>query len=347
MKKFNSLMRLLLFAALSFFIISSCNKNNKQDNTAQTATIDALPSWNDTPTKQAIISFVEQVTNKSSSNFVPPAERIATFDNDGTLWSEQPMIFQTLFIIERLMALAPQHPEWTSKEPFASVLKGDDKFTMSLNINSLDVVAELVKATQSGISPEEFEKIVAEWVVKAKHPTTNRLLTEMVFQPMLELLDYLRANEFKIYIVSGGSCDFMRAFSEKIYNIPPEQVIGTTLNTMFEYINDKPVITTLPELNFVTAGKGKPLAIQSRIGRRPIASFGNSDNDLPMLQWTAGGDGARFCLYVHHTDSTREWAYDRESLDPFDKGLDEARAKGWTIADMKNDWKIIHPFEKK
>jgi hypothetical protein len=311
-------------------------------NTAFAA--DPLPSWNDTAHKKAIVNFVEEVTKEGSPNFVPPAERIATFDNDGTLWTEQPLAFQGYFIFDRIKALAPQHPEWISKEPFASVLKGDMKSALAGGDHAL---LEMFIATQSGITTDEFEKLVTDWIATARHPKTKRLYTEMVYQPMLELLAYLRANGFKTYIVSGGSIDFMRPWSEKVYGIPPEQVIGSSIKTKFELRSGIPVLVGMPELNFIDAGNGKPVGIQSHIGRRPIASSGNSDNDLPMMQWTAAGSGARFCLYVHHTDAEREWAYDRKSIDPFDKGLDEALAKGWTVVDMKNDWKIIYPFEKK
>lgn len=340
----------LLLIGFTLFTIGSYQYSaSAKQGTSTTNTIiasDVLPSWNNTPIKKNIINFVMQVTNPNSPDYVPPAERIATFDNDGTLWAEQPMAFQIFFIVDRIKALAPQHPEWKTKEPFASLLKGTDKTSNPININSLSSVMELMKATQAGISPEEFVKIAAEWLATAKHPTTNRLFTDMVYQPMLELLDYLRANEFKIYIVSGGSCDFIRAFSEKTYGVPPEQVIGSSLKTTFEINNGKPVIMSMPELNFSAAGNNKPIAIQDIIGRRPVASFGNSDNDQPMLQWTGAGAGARFCLYVHHTDAEREWSYDRVSADRFDKGLDEAVAKGWAIVDMKNDWKIIYPYEK-
>ncbi|MGA3086768.1 MAG: HAD family hydrolase [Thermodesulfobacteriota bacterium] len=305
---------------------------------------DLLPSWNDTAPKQAIIAFVEEATKPDSRNFVPVEERIATFDNDGTLWTEQPLPFQCYFLFDRIKALAPQHPEWISKDPFASVLKGDMNSALAGGMSAL---TEMIIATQSGITTDEFEKLVTDWITTARHPQTKRLFTEMVFQPMLELLAYLRANGFKTYLVSGGSSDFMRPWVEKVYGIVPEQVIGSSLKTNFELRNGIPVILSMPELNFISAGNGKPVGIQSHVGRRQIASFGNSDNDLPMMQWTAAGSKARFCLYVHHTDAEREWAYDRKSSDPFDKGLDEALAKGWTVVDMKNDWKIIYPFEKK
>jgi hypothetical protein len=312
-------------------------------NTAFAA--DPLPSWNDTTPKQAIIAFVEKVTTPDSRGFVPVEERIATFDNDGTLWSEQPMYFQYYFVIDRIKALAPQHPEWINKEPFASVLKGDLKSALA---GGDCAFVEMCMATQSGMTTDEYEKVVKDWIATARHPKTKWLYTEMVYQPMLELLTYLRANGFKTYIVSGGGIEFMRPWSEKVYGIPPEQVIGSTFKTTFEFRNGIPVIMGIAKLDFIDDGPGKPISIQSRIGRRPIASFGNSDGDLQMMQWTAAGSGPRFCLYVHHTDAKREWAYDRKSdIGHFDKGLDEALAKGWTVVDMEKDWKIIHPFENK
>jgi hypothetical protein len=305
---------------------------------------DPLPSWNDTAPKKAIVAFVEQVTKEGSPNFVPPDERIATFDNDGTLWSEQPLVFQLYFISDRIKVLASGHPEWKSKEPFASVLKGDMNSVLAGGYQAL---LEMMIATQSGITTDEFEKRVTEWISTARHPETKRLYTEMVYQPMLELLGYLRANRFKTYIVSGGSIDFMRPWSEKVYGVVPEQVIGSSIKMKFEFLSGKPALVGMSELNLFTAGNGKPVGIQSHIGRRPIASFGNSDNDLSMMQWTAAGLGARFCLFVNHTDAQREWAYDRKSSDPFDKGLDEALAKGWTVVNMKDDWKTIYTLEKK
>lgn len=308
------------------------------------AAVDPLPSWNNTAPKQAIVAFVEEVTKPGSPSFVPVEERIATFDNDGTLWTEQPIFSQYIFISDRVKALAPQHPEWISQEPFASILNDDTKSAFDGGDEAL--LAMLV-ATQSGITTDEYAELVTDWIATARDPKTNRLYTERVFQPMLELIAYLHANEFKTYIVSGGSGDFIRPWSEKVYGIPPEQVIGSSLKTEFELRSGIPVLVGMPELLLVTTGDGKPEGIQSFIGRRPIASFGNSDNDLPMMQWTAAGSGARFCLYVHHTDAEREWAYDRESIDPFDKALDEALANGWTVVNMKDDWNVIYSFEKK
>ncbi|MCW1924464.1 haloacid dehalogenase-like hydrolase [Luteolibacter arcticus] len=302
---------------------------------------DGLPSWNDGKAKQSIVAFVEKVTKEGSPDFVTPAERIATFDNDGTLWAEQPMYFQILFALDRVKVLAPQHPEWKDKEPFASLLKGDLKGALAGGEKAL---MEIVGVTHSGLTTEEFEKIVKDWIATAKNPATKRPLTEMVYQPMLELLAYLRANDFKTFIVSGGGVEFMRVFAEQVYGIPPEQVIGSSGKLKFELRDGKPVLIKLPAIDFIDDKDGKPVGIQQHIGRRPIAAFGNSDGDLQMLQWTAAGPGARFCLYVHHTDAEREFAYDRKShIGTLDKGLDEAAAKGWTVASMKDDWKTIFP----
>ncbi len=304
---------------------------------------DPLPSWNDGPARKAIVAFVEQVTKEGSPDFVPTAERIATFDNDGTLWAEQPMYFQFFFALDRVKVLAPQHPEWKTKEPFASLLKGDVKGALA---GGEKAMLEIVMATHAGMTTEEFEQIVKDWAATAKHPTTKRLYTEMVYQPMLEVLAYLRANGFKTFIVSGGGIEFMRPWTEKVYGIPPEQVIGSSIKTKFELRDGKPVLVRLPALNFIDDKTGKPVGINEHIGRRPIAAFGNSDGDLQMLQWTTGGAGPSFALLVHHTDSVREWAYDRTSfIGRLDKALDEARAKSWTVVDMKNDWKRVFAFE--
>ncbi len=312
---------------------------------ATAQTVDSLPSWNDGKAKQSIIAFVEQVTKAGSPGFVPPAERIAVFDNDGTLWAEQPMYFQVLFALDRVKALAPQHPEWKDKEPFASLLKNDVKGAM---VDGMKSVVEIIMATHAGMTTAEFETILSDWIATARHPTTKRPYTEMVYQPMLELLDYLRANGFKTFIVSGGGIEFMRPWSEKVYGIPPEQVIGSSIKVKYEMREGTPVLVRLPELDFFDDKEGKPVAIHQQIGRRPIAAFGNSDGDLQMLQWTTAGQGLRFALYVHHTDAEREWAYDRKSsMGRLDKGLDEAQAKGWTVVDMQQDWKVIYPHEKR
>jgi phosphoglycolate phosphatase-like HAD superfamily hydrolase len=308
------------------------------------AKVEPLPSWNDGPVKQAIIQFVAKVTKKGGPDYVAPAERIATFDNDGTLWAEQPLYFQFLFALARVKALAPQHPEWKEKEPFASLLKGDEKAALA---GGEKAIAEIVMATHAGITTAEFDTIVKEWLAAAKHPKFQRPYTSLVYQPMLELLAYLRANGFKTFIVSGGGVEFMRTFTEKVYGIPPEQVVGSTGQLKFELRDGKPVLLKLPAIDLVDDGPGKPVGIQRLIGRRPIFAFGNSDGDLQMLQWTAAGAGARFMGLVHHTDAQREWAYDREShVGRLDKALDEAKTRSWTVVDMKQDWKRVFPFEK-
>jgi phosphoglycolate phosphatase-like HAD superfamily hydrolase len=306
---------------------------------------DPLPSWNDGKAKQSIVEFVAKVTKEGSSDFVPVAERIATFDNDGTLWAEQPIYFQLLFAIERAKELAPQHPEWKTKEPFASLLKGDPKGVLA---GGEKTIFQVIVATHTGMSTEAFEQIVTDWIATAKHPKTGRLLTEMIYQPMVELLAYLRANGFKTFIVSGGGIEFMRPWTEKTYGVPPEQVVGSSVKTKYEMREkSKPVLMRLPEMNFIDDKTGKPIGINEHIGRRPIAAFGNSDGDQQMLEWTTAGNGARFALIVHHDDAEREWAYDRKSpIGTLDKAWDEAVAKGWTVVSMKDDWKQIFPFEK-
>ncbi len=308
---------------------------------AMAQTIDPLPSWNDGQAKQSIIDFVATVTRKGSPDFVPPAKRIAAFDNDGTLWAEQPMYFQLLFALDRVKTLAPNHPEWKKQEPFASLLKGDVKKALAGGERG---ILEILMATHAGNTTEEFEKIVSNWIATAKHPKTGKSYTDMVYQPMLEVLAYLRANGFKTYIVSGGGIEFIRPWSEQVYGIPPEQVIGSSIKTKFELRDGNPVLVRLPEINFIDDGAGKPVGINQHIGHRPIAAFGNSDGDLQMLKWTTAGKGPRFALYVHHTDAEREWAYDRNSnIGRLDKGLDEAATKGWTVVDMRSDWKNIYP----
>ncbi len=308
-----------------------------------TMTKDPLPSWNDGPNKKAILDFVTSITTIGSAEFVPQEERIATFDNDGTLWSEQPMYFQLVFALDRVKALAAQHPEWRQKQPFKAALEGDLKTVFSSGEHGL---IELIMGTHTGMTTEDFAQVVKDWLATAKHPRLNRPYTECVFQPMLELLAYLRANGFKTFIVSGGGIEFMRPWTENVYGIPPEQVIGSSVKTKFEMRDGKPVLVRLPELNFIDDKAGKPVGINQHIGRRPIAAFGNSDGDLQMLQWAAGGDGPNLIVYIHHTDAEREWAYDREShIGRLDKGLDEANTKGWMVVDMKKDWKVIYPSQ--
>jgi phosphoserine phosphatase len=300
---------------------------------------DPLPSWNETETKRAIVAFVEDVTEEASAGFVPREHRIATFDNDGTLWAEQPMYFQLAFSLDRVEALASEHPEWETQEPFASVLRGDMKSVLASGEEGL---VELIMATHSGMTTEEFGRAVEEWLATARHPTTGRPYTDMVYQPMLELLAYLRANGFKTFIVSGGGLEFMRPWTERVYGIPPEQVVGSRIETKLELRDGEPVLVRLPQLSFIDDKAGKPVGIHQHIGRRPIAAFGNSDGDFEMLQWTAAGPGPRFCLLVHHTDGEREWAYDRDShIGRLHKGLDEAVGRGWVLVDMAEDWNTV------
>jgi phosphoglycolate phosphatase-like HAD superfamily hydrolase len=311
--------------------------------TVAAAQDDPLPSWNDGAAKQAIVDFVAAVTTEGGPEFVAAPERIAVFDNDGTLWAEQPAYFQLLFALDRVKALAPEHPEWKDKEPFASLLKGDIKAALA---GGEHAIGEIVAATHSGMTTDAFATVVAEWLATAKHPTRDRPYTTMVYQPMLELLAYLRDNGFATYIVSGGGIDFIRVFSDGSYGIPPEQVVGSSGKLKFEIVDGAPELLKLPELNFIDDGPGKPVGIQMHIGRKPIAAFGNSDGDLEMLQYTCIPEGPSFCLYVHHTDAEREWAYDRDShIGRLDKGLGEAAARGWTVVDMKNDWATVFPAE--
>jgi phosphoglycolate phosphatase-like HAD superfamily hydrolase len=308
---------------------------------AASAADEPLPSWQDGPAKRAIVDFVARVTARGRPDFVPEPERIATFDNDGTLWAEQPMYIQMAFVLDRVKALAPQHPEWKEKQPFRAVLEGDLK---ALAASGEKGLIEVGMATHAGMTTEEFEQIVTDWLAVAKHPRFNRPYTECIYQPMVELLAYLRANGFKTYIVSGGGIEFMRPWTEKVYGIPPEQVIGSTIKTKFEVRDGKPVLMRLPEIDFIDDREGKPVSINKFIGRRPILAFGNSDGDQQMLQWTAAGSGARFMGLVHHTDAEREYAYDRTShFGRLDKALDEAKARGWTVVSMKDEWKTIFP----
>ncbi len=307
-------------------------------------TSDALPSWNDGPTKQALLKFVADTTREGAPGFVPRAERIAVFDNDGTLWSEQPMYFQVAYALVRVKAMAPAHPEWKTTQPFKAALEND---AHALAAAGSEGLIRIVLATHTGMTTEEFSKATAEWIATARHPRFNRPYTELVYQPMLELLNLLRANGFKTFIVSGGTVEFMRVWAERVYGIPPEQVIGTTFVTRYEMrANGVPVLVRDPKLAFNDDGPGKPVAIQNVIGRRPLLAFGNSDGDHQMLQWSAAGSGVRLMGLVHHTDADREWAYDRKShVGRLDKALDEALAKGWTVVDMKRDWKRVYPFE--
>lgn len=302
---------------------------------------DPLPSWHQGAAKVAIVQFVEKVTNAESESFVPESERIAVFDNDGCLWSEKPVYFQALFIADRIKTLAPQHPEWKTTEPFASVLRGDLGAAFAGGEHAL---LEMAMATHAGMTTDEFTEIVTDWITTSRHPVTGKRYTEMVYQPMLELLAYLRANGFKTFIVSGGGIEFMRPWTERVYGVPPEQVVGSSIRTKFEMRDGKPVLLRIPELSFIDDKEGKPVGIHSHIGRRPIAAFGNSDGDLQMLQWTTAGEGARFGMIVHHTDADREYAYDKDSpVGRLDEGLREAATHGWTVVDMRMDWAHVYP----
>src|SRR5262245_50990760 len=309
--------------------------------TAQPARAQSLPSWNDGPSRQAIQAFVQRVTTPGTADFVPPEQRIAVFDNDGTLWAEQPMYFQLAFMLDRVKALAPQHPEWQQSEPFRSILAGDVKTALAGGQQALQA---LVGATHGGTTTDEFDRVVRDWVATSKHPKLQRRYVECVYQPMLEVLALLRSTGFRTWIVSGGGSDFMRPWTEAVYGIPPEQVIGSSVKTKFELRDGKPVLVKLPEVGSVDDGPGKPVNIELHIGRRPILAFGNSDGDLQMLQWTAAGTGPHLCALVHHTDAEREWAYDREShIGKLDKALDQAKQDGWTVVDMKSEWRTVFP----
>jgi hypothetical protein len=331
-----------LFFASALLASAACDQGtpstsaNAAGANRMTPAADPLPSWNDGATKKSILSFVEKVTTPGSPDFVPAAERIATFDNDGTLWAEKPLYSQLFFAIDRVKELAPQHPDWTTKEPFASILKGDTKAAFAGGEKS---AVEIVMATHAGMTTAQFEKIVKDWIATARHPGTNRLYTEMVYQPMLELLAFLRANDFKTFIVSGGGIEFMRPWTERVYGVPPEQVVGSSIKTKWEMHDGGPVLVRLAQVDFIDDKTGKPVGINSHIGRRPIAAFGNSDGDLQMLEWTTAGAGARFALLVHHTDGEREYAYDTGA----ETALSAAQQNGWTVVDMESDWKEIYP----
>ena len=311
---------------------------------AQPAT-DALPSWNEGPVKQSILDFVARVTTEGSPDFVPAPERIATFDNDGTLWTEQPFYFQLAFAIDRVKALAPRHPEWKAKAPFNALLSNDAHKLAQLDKKGL---LEIVAAAHTGVSTDEFTRAVVDWTRTARHPRFDRPYTELVFQPMLELLAHLRGSGFKTFVVSGGGIEFMRPWMEKVYGIPPEQIVGSSGAVTFEIGADgKPRLLKQPKIEFIDDGAGKPVGINRFIGRWPVLAVGNSDGDLQMLQYTAGGNGPRLAVYIHPDDAEREFAYDRtDRLAKLDKGLDEANAKGWVLVSMKRDWNAIFPPEK-
>ncbi len=338
MSRRTSLSTLALLPAVSGSLLSATAM-------AQSATAgDPLPSWNDGATKKSITDFVSRATKSGGPDYVAPEARVATFDNDGTLWAEQPMYFQLAFIVDRVRTLAPQHPEWNTAQPFKAILEND---LAALSPADVKGMVELVSATHSGMTTDEFTKIVTNWIATARHSRFKRPYTELIYQPMVELLRYLRANGFKTFIVSGGGIEFMRPWVDKAYGIPPEQVVGSSGVTKFQIGPDgKPELMKEPGIEFVNDGPGKPVGINRFIGRRPLFAFGNSDGDLEMLQWTAASGGARFMGLVHHTDAEREFAYDRKSsFGRLDKALDAARAKGWCVVDMKTDWRRVFPFE--
>jgi hypothetical protein len=339
-------MKKLATLVLLVILSSACKQAGQAEDPAtepELTVSDPLPSWNETATKEAIINYVTSVTTEGSPEFIPVSERVATFDNDGNLWSEQPAYFQLFFALDRVKALAPEHPEWQKEQPYKSVLENDMKTLLSFGEHGL---LEIVMASHTGNTVEEFEAIVKDWLATAKHPRFDRPYTDLVFQPMLELLQYLRNNDFKTFIVSGGGIEFMRPWVEGVYGIPKDQVVGSSVKTEFVMKDGKADIIRLPALDFIDDKAGKPVGINRFIGRKPVFASGNSDGDLQMLQWTDSNDYPSFQLYLHHTDAEREWAYDRESsIGRLDKGLDEANEKGWTVIDMKNDWKVIYPFE--
>lgn len=323
---------ILTFFALTLMILSSVTASQPQD---------PLPSWNDGPNKQAIIEFVTKTTDQNQASFIPPTRRIATFDNDGTLWSEQPLYFQAIYIFDRIRELAPEHPEWQQKEPYASVLKGDSKSALA---GGKQALLEMVMGTHAGVTASEFSESVADWLASARHSGSGKPYTAMVYKPMLELLDYLRDNDFKVFIVSGGGIDFLRVFAEEVYGIPPEQVVGSSLKAKYEIRNGFPVIVKQAEVDFIDDKAGKPVGIHRYIGRRPVLAVGNSDGDFEMLEWTSAGEGPSLAMIVHHDDAKREWAYDREShIGRLVRGLDEGPQRGWKIISMKNDWNLIYP----
>ncbi|MEJ8574552.1 HAD family hydrolase [Microbaculum marinum] len=305
------------------------------------AQTDPLPSWNEGPARQAIVDFVAAVATEGGPDYVAPGDRIATFDNDGTLWSEQPVYVQLAFALDRVRALAADHPEWKDAEPFRSVLAGDLNAVVASGKKGL---AEIMAATHAGMSTDAFEQVVADWIATASNPRTGMLYTAMIYQPMLELIDYLKANEFEVFIVSGGGIEFMRAWTERTYGIPPQNVVGSSIRLEYVETDTGPVIMRLAELNFIDDGPGKPVGIQSHIGKRPIAAFGNSDGDFQMLEWTTSGSGRRLGMIVHHDDAEREVAYDRDSpVGRLDKAMDAAPAEGWLLISMKDDWKTVFP----
>jgi hypothetical protein len=344
MKESNFFFTLIFFTA--YLLFSSCESKvqPKQMGKTSTSGTDPLPSWNEGATKKAIINFVDKTTKEGSPDFIPVEERIACFDNDGTLWSEQPIYFQLAFVLDRVKALASQHPEWKTKEPFKSVLNGDLK--TALGGGERTIVA-LITATSANMSTDEFDSLVTKWITTAKHPVTHKPYKEMVYEPMLELLSYLRVNNYKTFIVSGGGADFMRPWTQSVYGIPKEDVVGSNGKVKYIVIDNKPELIRLPEINFIDDKAGKPVGIHQFIGKRPVFTAGNSDGDYEMLQYTSASPLPHFAMIIHHTDSLREWAYDRQSsIGHLEKALDDAPKYNWTIVDMKQDWNLVYSFEK-
>lgn len=328
----------LVSLVLSTVLLTACATQH-----AAPELTDPLPSWNAGSSRDAIISFVDAVTNPASPDFVPVAGRIAVFDNDGTLWSEQPAYFQFFFALDQVREMAAQHPEWANEQPFKAVLENDMPALLAQGEAGLIPV---MMAAHAGMTTEAFSQSVADWLNTARHPRFDQPYTQLIYQPMLEVLDYLRANDFQTWIVSGGGIDFIRVFSEQAYGIPPQQVVGSSVVTRFEMRDSGPVLMREPTISFVDDKEGKPVGIHQHIGKRPIAAFGNSDGDLQMLQWTAAGEGPSLQVFIHHTDAEREWAYDREGhIGRLDAGLDEAFAYDWLVVDMQQDWKLIYPFQ--
>ena len=340
------MIRLIGFViVLGIFSACTINTENKTEITSQTVgaieITNPLPSWNKGATKASIIDYVNDVINTESENFIKIPDRIAVFDNDGTMWSEQPLYFQFYFAIDRVKELAPEHPEWKNEQPFKGILEND---LNQLLASGSEGIGKVLAITHSGTTVAEFQQIVSNWIKTAKHPTKGKPYTDFVYKPMLELLDYLRANNFKVFMVSGGGVEFMRPIICDIYGVPYDQILGTSFKTVYNYNDGKPALERLPELEFFNDKGGKVVNIQKIIGNKPVFCGGNSDGDLAMMQWTASNKHKSFMLYVHHTDSVREWAYDREShIGRLNKGLDQADQDGWTVIDMKNDWKIIYP----
>ena len=330
---FDSLRFTAVAIAASFLLLAHATLASAQD----------LPSWNDTAARQAIIKFVAEVTTKDAPGFVAPEDRIAVFDNDGTLWAEKPLYFQFVFMLEQVKAAAPQHPEWKQNPAFRALAAKDMKALAALGEKPL---LQLLMQANSGMTTVAYDQAIRSWLASARHPKFDRPYTDLVYVPMRELLDYLREHGFKTFIVTGGSIEFMRPWAEKAYGVPPEQVVGTITDTRFEMRDGQPVLVRLPKIDFLDDGPGKPVGIYRAIGRQPIFAFGNSDGDWQMLQWTAGGTGLRFMGLVHHTDPEREFAYDRKSrVGKLDKALDDAQTRGWTVVDMKTDWNRVFSFQ--